>query len=298
MVVAALPFPDIDPVLIDIPLGPLHLAIRWYALAYIVGLIAAWRLVVAALKRPALWRDATPPMPAPRAEDLLTWCILGVVLGGRLGFVLFYQPGHYLANPGDILKVWEGGMSFHGGVLGVLVGGVIFCLRNGVPMLPMADAMAMGTPIGLMLGRLANFINGELWGRPTTVAWAFEFPDAPCGPGWLLACTRHPSQLYEAGLEGALLAALLIWGAFRGGWLRDPGLSVGVFVAGYGLSRYVVEFFREADAQFVSVSNPMGHVIRFTDTLGVSMGQVLSLPMVAVGLGLVAWALVRRPRAA
>lgn len=275
-----LPFPDIDPVLFGFSMFGLTIAIRWYALAYIAGLLLGWRYVVLLCRRPALW-GGRPAMPPERADDLLTWMILGVILGGRLGYVLFYQPAFFAANPAQVLAVWQGGMSFHGGLLGVATGVIAFSLKNGYPILKVGDAVAAAAPIGLFFGRLANFINGELWGRPSTVPWAVVFPspEAQACPGdWAGPCARHPSQLYEATLEGLLLFAILAF-AIRRGALARPGRVFGLFLIGYGLARIVVEGFRQADAQFVGPDNPHGHVL-----LGLTMGQLLTLPMIAVGL--------------
>ena len=175
-------------------------------------------------------------MTAEQVERLLTWVIFGVILGGRLGFVLFYQPGHYLANPGEILKVWEGGMSFHGGFLGVVVAVAVFCRREGIALLPTADLMAAATPPGLLLGRIANFINAELWGRPTSLPWGVAFPGeaAQTCEGILASAPATPRQLYEAVLEGLILGLALLWLVFRRGWLAFPGRIMGVFLAGYG----------------------------------------------------------------
>jgi len=283
----AIPFPDMDPVLVSFDLFGIEFAIRWYALAYIAGLVLGWRYVAWLCARPALWGGASP-MPAKRAEDLLTWMVFGVILGGRLGFVLFYQPGYYLAHPGQILAVWQGGMSFHGGFLGVVAAVVGFGLRNGVDPVRLGDAVAAAAPIGIFFGRVANFVNGELWGRPTDAPWGVVFPNAECPLPWPEACARHPSQLYEAGLEGLLLGLLLLL-AIRRGALARPGRVIGLFLAGYGLARLVVEGFRQADAQFVTALNPWGHVIRLSPELGLTMGQILSLPMLLAGLALVAW---------
>jgi phosphatidylglycerol:prolipoprotein diacylglycerol transferase len=233
-------------------------------------------------------------MTPAQVESLLTWVILGVVLGGRLGFVLFYQPGYYLQNPGHILRVWEGGMSFHGGFLGVVVAGMIFCRQNRIPMLSAADLMAIVAPIGIGLGRLANFINAELWGRPTTLPWGVAFPGeaAQTCPGIVGICARHPSQLYEAALEGALLFAVLIWVAYRKDWLATPGRIAGLFFAGYGMGRFLVEFLRQPDAQFVTDGNPLGLALHLGG-YGLTMGQILSLPMIIVGL----WFILRARRA-
>lgn len=277
---AAISFPQIDPVLVSVDVFGLHLAIRWYALAYIAGLLLGWRYVVALCRRPRLWGGGGAPMRPEQVDDLLTWMILGVIIGGRLGYVLFYQPAFFAANPGEILAVWRGGMSFHGGFLGVLAGIVGFGLRNGLPVLRVGDAVAAAAPIGLFFGRIANFINAELWGRPTTVPWGVVFPGADCPPGWPVACARHPSQLYEAVLEGVVLFLLLAV-ALRRGALARPGRVAGLFLAGYALARIFVEFFRQADAQYVTPDNPFGHVLA-----GLTMGQILSLPMLLAGVGL------------
>ncbi len=283
---SVLQFPDIDPAIFTIHLFGLDLALRWYALAYIAGLVLGWRYVAALCRRPGLW-GGTAPMAPERADDLLTWMILGVIVGGRLGFVLFYQPAYYGAHPGEILAVWQGGMSFHGGFLGVVAGVAGFAWRNGLDVLRLGDAVAAAAPIGLFFGRLANFINAELWGRPTDVPWAVAFPNAPCPDGAVETCGRHPSQIYEAALEGALLFLVILW-AIRRGALARPGRVIGIFLVGYGLARAFVEFFREADAQFVTADNPMGQVIRLGE-VGLSMGQLLSLPMILVGAALLAW---------
>jgi len=290
---AILSFPDISPDIFSIPIGGITLALRWYALAYILGLVLAWRWVMLLMNRPALWQGDTPPMPARQAEDLLTWVILGVILGGRLGFVLFYQPGYYLANPLEILMVWQGGMSFHGGFLGVIVAGVLFSRRHGLPVASIGDSFAVTASIGLFFGRIANFINAELWGRPSTLPWAVEFPGdwaQACPVDWVGPCARHPSQLYEAGLEGLLLGIVMFWLAHRRGWLKTPGALTGVFFLIYGASRSFVELFRQADAQYVSADNPWGHVIRFSADWGLTMGQTLSLPMILIGITLIWWA--------
>lgn len=279
-----IPFPSISPEIFTIQIGGAAFSLRWYALAYLAGLIAGWRIMVALMRRSALWGGSAPTGPE-RIEDLLTWIIAGVVLGGRLGFVLFYEPAYYLAHPGQILRLWEGGMSFHGGFLGVVIAAWVWAGVHGVPRLRLADALAVATPVGLGLGRVANFINAELWGRPTSLPWGVIFPGeaAQDCPGIAGPCARHPSQLYEAGREGVLLALALLW-LVRAGGLRRPGLALGVFLAGYGAARFVVEFFRQADAQFITPDNPLGHVIG-GPVWGVSMGQALSLPMIAAGGG-------------
>ncbi|MCA8883996.1 MAG: prolipoprotein diacylglyceryl transferase [Rhodobacteraceae bacterium] len=282
----ALPFPPLSPELFSLQIGGISFALRWYALAYIAGLLIGLWLVRRALARPGLWLDGRAPMTAAQAESLLTWVILGVVLGGRLGFVLFYQPAYYAANPADILKIWQGGMAFHGGLAGVIIAAALFCWRHKLAPLSVADMLALAAPVGLFLGRIANFINAELWGRPTDLPWGVIFPGAAaqtCPAGWPVPCARHPSQLYEAGLEGLVLGAVLLSLAFAGGALKVPGRIAGLFFLGYGLSRLTVELFRQADAQFITPDNPWGHVIRLGE-FGLTMGQVLSLPMVAAGL--------------
>ncbi|MDJ0638877.1 MAG: prolipoprotein diacylglyceryl transferase [Paracoccaceae bacterium] len=289
-----IPFPDISPVLVEIPLGFTTVPIRWYALAYIVGIYLGYVLVKRTLAKPALWKNDTPPMTGEQLEAFLTWIILGVILGGRIGYVLFYGQGQFWTDPLSIFRVWEGGMSFHGGLLGVVIAGALFCWKNKVSAWGVADCLALGTPPGLLLGRVANFINAELWGRPTDLPWGVIFPGAAAQdcPGITGPCARHPSQLYEAALEGLLLGALLIAMVYAGRWLKRPGVICGTFIAGYGLSRFIVEYFRQADAQFITADNPLGHVLRMGEA-GVTMGQLLSLPMVAIGLIILAIALRR-----
>jgi phosphatidylglycerol:prolipoprotein diacylglycerol transferase len=289
-----LPFPNVSPELFSITIFGIDFALRWYALAYIAGILIGWRIAVAAVKRPALWPSNTPPMRSEQVEELLTWVILGIILGGRLGFVLFYQPGYYLANPGQILAIWQGGMSFHGGLIGVIVAALIYCQRAGIPLRPAADMMALATPPGLLLGRISNFINAELWGRPTSLPWGVQFPGEAaqsCGQIVGEICARHPSQLYEAALEGLLLGAVLVWLAFRRDALKTPGTMVGLFIGGYGAARFLVEFVRQPDAQFVSPGNPLGlawHVGGY----GLTMGQLLSIPMILIGIYL--WSTAKR----
>lgn len=292
--IAAIPFPEISPDLFSIEIGSFSFALRWYALAYIAGILIAWRLGVAAVRASRLWPDDTAPMTPRQIEDMLTWIILGVILGGRLGFVLFYQPGFYLANPGQILQVWNGGMAFHGGLLGVIVAAWVYTRRHKIPQIQAADLIAYSVPVGLLLGRLANFVNGELWGRATDVPWGVVFPDprAQICPGIEGACARHPSQLYEAALEGLILGLVLIAMVWRGGALKRPGTVCGTFFAGYGVSRFIVEFFRQPDPQFVSAGNPMGLAWQI-DGWGLTQGQALSLPMIALGLWLI-WRARRR----
>ncbi|MEN8657503.1 prolipoprotein diacylglyceryl transferase [Marivita sp.] len=289
-----LPFPNVSPELFSISVFGMEFALRWYALAYIAGILIGWRIAVAAVKRSIFWAENAPPMRPEQVEELLTWVILGVILGGRLGFVLFYQPAYYLQNPSEIIAVWQGGMAFHGGLIGVIVAALIYCLKEGLPLRQTADMMALATPPGLLLGRVANFINAELWGRPTDLPWGVQFPGQAaqaCGQAISEICARHPSQLYEALMEGFLLGVVLLWLAFRRGALKVPGQIFGLFIGGYGAARFLVEFVRQPDAQFVSVGNPLGlawHVGGY----GLTMGQILSLPMIAIGLYL--WISARR----
>ena len=286
---AYIPFPNLTPEIFSVDLFGMTFSLRWYALAYIVGLILGWRLVLRLISTPRLW-SGTPPMTADQVERLLTWVILGVILGGRMGYVLFYQPAHFLANPAEIIRVWEGGMSFHGGFLGVVTAAYLFFRRENIPMLSAADLLALAAPIGLFLGRLANFINAELWGRPTDLPWGVVFPGeaAQTCPGIAGLCARHPSQLYEAALEGLLLGAVVLWLAYRRGWLRFPGRIMGLFIAGYGMARFLVEFVRQPDAQFVTEGNPLGLYLH-VGGWGLTAGQCLSLPMILIGL----WFLTR-----
>jgi phosphatidylglycerol---prolipoprotein diacylglyceryl transferase len=288
-----IPFPDLSPTLFEIEIGGFTFALRWYALAYIVGLIVGWQMVTRAVRDPAL-RSGVAPMTAEQVERLLTWVIFGVILGGRAGYVLFYDDTPLLSDPLHILRVWEGGMSFHGGFAGVIVAGLIFCKREGIALLPTADLMAVAAPPGLLLGRLANFVNAELWGRQTDLPWGVIFPGtaAQTCAGVVGVCARHPSQLYEAALEGLVLGAVLIWLGWRRGAFRTPGLVLGVFLAGYGLARVAVEFVRQPDVQFVSDGNPLGLAVQMGGW-GLTMGQLLSLPMIIVGL----WFLLRARRA-
>jgi phosphatidylglycerol:prolipoprotein diacylglycerol transferase len=261
-------YPGFDPVMLRF--GPF--AIRWYALAYILGLVVGWRL----LRRLA---GEAPRVASPeQVDDFLSWATLGVVLGGRLGYVLFYQPAAYLAHPLSILEVWHGGMSFHGGMLGVVIATLWFARRNGIVLLGFADRLAVCAPIGLGFGRIANFINGELWGRvaPEWLPWAMIFPQAGPEP-------RHPSQLYQAVLEGLVLFLVLFILSRRPAIRARFGLLAGVFFAGYAIARMTGEVFREPDAFLGFLPG------------GLTMGQVLSLPMLLVG-GILIFHACRRRR--
>lgn len=292
---ATLPFPDISPEIFTIAVFGMEFSLRWYALAYIVGILIGWRIVVLAAKTPRLWRAERPVMTPAQIEDLLFWVVLGVIFGGRLGYVLFYQAGSYLSDPLAIVRIWEGGMSFHGGAIGVIVAAFLYTKRNNLPTLSVGDMITLGLAPGLLLGRVANFINAELWGRPTDLPWGVAFPTqaAQYCPDVAGICARHPSQLYEALLEGLLLGALLIWMTWRRGALKREGLLTGVFLAGYGAARFIVEFVRQPDAQFVTEGNPLGLALQ-VGGYGLTMGQLLCIPMILVGVFLI----LRAPRQA
>jgi phosphatidylglycerol:prolipoprotein diacylglycerol transferase len=269
-VLPVLPFPAINPVLISI--GPL--AVRWYALAYIVGIIAGWFYARAIIASKKLW-GGPAPVTLAEFDDFIIWITLGIILGGRVGYVLFYNLPHFIDHPREIFELWNGGMSFHGGFLGCAVAIIAFALRRGLPILSLGDLTTAVAPIGLFLGRIANFINGELWGRPTDVPWAVIFPNG--GP-----IPRHPSQLYEATLEG--LALLLLLGVMvRLGALKRPGLVTGAFAVGYGVARIFCECFREPDAQLGFLWS------------GLTMGMLLCIPLILAGIGIIAFALRRQP---
>src|SRR5277367_2713709 len=270
-VLPVIPYPAINPILISI--GPL--AIRWYALAYIVGIIAGWFYARALIKSEKLW-GGPAPFTVLDFDDFVVWITLGIIIGGRTGYVLFYNLPFFLAHPLHIFELWTGGMSFHGGVAGCVVAIVLFALRRHIPILSLADVSAGVAPIGLFLGRIANFINGELWGRPTDVPWAMVFPNA--GP-----MPRHPSQLYEAALEGVVL--FIVLGLLvRFGALKRPGVVTGCFGLGYGVARITCEFFREPDAQLGFLWG------------GLTMGMLLCIPLMLAGIGLLGFVLARAPK--
>ena len=289
--IAMIPFPNVSAELFSVTLFGMTFALRWYALAYIAGILISWRIGLRAVRAPHLWAHNSPAMRPEQIEDLMTYVVLGVILGGRLGYVIFYQPAYYLANPAETLALWQGGMSFHGGLLGVIAAGWLFTARNGLSKLGTADIMALGVTPGLFLGRLANFFNAELWGRQTDVPWGVVFPGkaAQYCPAVVGACARHPSQLYEGILEGIVLSIILFYMAWRRGALHAPGRIAGVFFAGYGLARFCVEFVRQPDAQFISEGNPLGLAWHMSG-MGLTMGQILSLPMIFLGLYLIAQA--------
>ena len=280
-------FPDISPDLFTITISGFHFALRWYALAYIAGILAAWRIMVLLVRRKSLWGGRTTASEV-QIENLISWLILGIIIGGRLGYVLFYQPTYYLSNPAEILKVWQGGMAFHGGFLGVVVVAIAFSKQQKIPLLATADLLAIAAPVGLMLGRLANFINAELWGRPTTLPWGVAFPGEAAQACATAAqvCVRHPSQLYEAFLEGLVLALILAYLALRKGWLTHVGAIFGMFLTFYASARFMVEFVRQPDVQFITAHNPLGLAFQMQG-YGLTMGQTLSLPMIGFGLLLI-----------
>jgi len=278
----ALAFPDFDPVLVQV--GPV--AIRWYGLAYIGGIMLGWPYARAIVRSQRLW-GGPAPITLVDIDDFVLWASLGVILGGRIGYVLFYNPAHFASHPVEILQPWKGGMSFHGGFAGVVVAVVLFARSRNIPMLSLGDVICAVYPIGHFFGRVANFVNGELWGRPSDVPWAMVFcnarimaasSDGRCPAGTL---PRHPSQLYEAALEGLLLLIVLRLLIGKGA-LKRPGLVIGAFAVGYGLMRCFCELFREPDSQLGFFWG------------GVTMGMLLSLPLLLAGLSLI-WNAFRRP---
>jgi phosphatidylglycerol:prolipoprotein diacylglycerol transferase len=263
------PFPKFDPVLIH--LGPL--AIRWYALAYIAGILLGWRYCTGLVRSAKLWPPAAPPATPVQLDDLVLWITLGVIVGGRVGYIAFYGRDQFASDPMEMLRLWHGGMSFHGGFLGVVTSVVVFALVNRIDMLRLGDLVAPCAPIGLFFGRLANFINGELWGRPTSLPWGIVFPNAPD------ALPRHPSQLYEAGLEGLMLFLILRWASHRAHWLSRRGAMTGLFMLFYGAFRISLENVRSPDIGMPNFP------------FGLTMGMILSIPMVLTGGALIVWAL-------
>jgi len=265
-----IPFPAFDPVAVSI--GPF--VVRWYALSYIVGILLGWVYARAIIRNERNW-GGPAPLTVTDYDDFIVWVTLGIILGGRTGYVLFYNLPHFAAHPAEIVEVWKGGMSFHGGFIGCVLAVMLFAWKRGIPFLSLGDITCAAGPIGLFLGRLANFVNGELWGRTTDVPWAIVFPNAGLLP-------RHPSQLYEAGLEGIVLFAILAI-AIRLGALRRPGLVIGLFAMFYAVFRSFNELFREPDPQLGFLWG------------GVTMGQLLSVPLFIAGACFAAYAL-RHPR--
>jgi phosphatidylglycerol---prolipoprotein diacylglyceryl transferase len=268
MPILALQFPAFDPVLISI--GPF--SIRWYALAYIVGILLGWVYARALIRAESLW-GGTAPLTILDFDDFVLWVTLGIIVGGRTGYVLFYNLPHFAEHPAEIVQLWNGGMSFHGGFAGCVLAVVLFARRRSISILSLGDLTCAAGTIGLFLGRIANFINGELWGRPTDVPWAMVFPGG--GP-----LPRHPSQIYEAVLEGLVLFGVL-WLFMRAGALKRPGLVIGAFAVGYSIARITCEFFREPDPQ-------LGFLWR-----GLTMGMLLSVPLMLTGFAFIAVAMKR-----
>ncbi|MEZ5734298.1 MAG: prolipoprotein diacylglyceryl transferase [Novosphingobium sp.] len=246
--------------------------LRWYSLAYLAGIVLGYWHLTRMVKAPGA------PLAQRHADDLFFYCTLGIILGGRLGYATFYAPELW-TDPGALVSLWHGGMSFHGGVLGVLIAITWVTWRGGLNFLRIADYIATCVPFGMLFGRLANFVNGELWGRPADVPWAMIFPADPTG------LARHPSQLYEAGLEGAAMIAIMLTLFWKTQARFRPGLLAGVFAFGIALARFTVEYFREPDAQLAE----------FAARTGLSMGQWLTIPLMAIGLLFVVRALMRPP---
>jgi len=268
---AIMPYPEIDPIAFSV--GPVD--VHWYGIAYVVGIMLGWFYARRLIETPRLWAGEAP-MSRVQLDDFLVWAAVGIILGGRIGYILFYDFPNVAAEPLRAIQIWNGGMSFHGGFAGTTLAMLLFARRHRIPVWSLFDIVAAVVPIGLFFGRIANFVNGELWGRLSDAPWAVVFPQA--GP-----FARHPSQLYEAGLEGIVLLAVLALAIWRFDALKRPGLVTGIFVCGYALSRITVEFFREPDAQ-------LGYLYGGWLT----MGMLLSLPMLAVGV----WAIFRARAAA
>jgi phosphatidylglycerol:prolipoprotein diacylglycerol transferase len=268
----------------DLGLSPVALdlgffELRWYSLAYLAGIFIGYWYLLKLIKQPGA------PMARRHADDMVFYSALGIILGGRLGYVLFYNLSYYLENPVDILKLWDGGMSFHGGVIGTTLGILYLARKEKLPWLRIHDYVACCVPFGLLFGRLANFVNHELWGAPTDVPWAVRFPEVVAGLT-ALGPPRHPTQIYEALLEGVVLFAILAWMFWRTEARYQPGKLVGAFIFFYGCFRFAIEFVREPDAQLVE----------FAQATGLHMGQWLSLPMILGGLYLMLTAKRRRVR--
>lgn len=270
MPLLVIPYPQFDPILVQF--GPF--AVRWYALAYIGGILLGWLYARAIIRRQRYW-GGPAPVTTLELDDFILWATFGVIVGGRLGYVLFYNLPYFIDHPAEILQVWHGGMSFHGGFTGCVLAVILFARKRGLPILSLGDIICTVGPFGLFLGRIANFINGELWGRPADVSWAMVFPSGGPTP-------RHPSQLYEAALEGLVLLVILAL-LVRAGALKRPGLIIGVFAVGYAVARTVAEFFREPDAQLGFLWG------------GATMGQLLSVPLFLAGLAFIAYALRHKP---
>jgi phosphatidylglycerol:prolipoprotein diacylglycerol transferase len=280
MSVWVISFPNFDPVALQI--GPV--AVKWYGLAYLAGLLFGWLYIRRLLSEPQLWAGNRAPFTVAQVDDLLLYITAGVVLGGRLGFVIFYEPSYYLANPQDIIAVWKGGMAFHGALVGCIAAIWAFAYRNGVNPWSTSDLVTASVPIGLFFGRLANFINGELYGRPTTVPWGMVFPEAQLNHPAVEPTPRHPSQLYEAALEGVVLFLVLRLMTHRYGALKRPGLVAGTFLAGYALARSTAELFREPHFAHAFNIGPL------------TPGIVYSIPMLLAGVLIIQLARTRQLR--
>ncbi|WP_287156329.1 prolipoprotein diacylglyceryl transferase [Euryhalocaulis sp.] len=283
MIEAGLPFPEwLQPNIFTI--GPVELfgrewafPLRWYALAYIAGLLLGWRYVLMLVRRDRLWTrepgaKGKSPISPEAVDDMFIWAVVGVIAGGRLGYVLFYDTSLIWTNPLQILMTWQGGMSFHGGLIGVGLAIWFFARSRGIGVLRLADLFAAATPIGLFFGRIANFVNGELWGRQTDLPWAIRFPAGDYVP-------RHPSQLYEALMEGLILFAVIFAATWRFKSLSRPGMNTGLFLVGYGVSRILLEFVRAPDEHMQALYDQY--------TFGITMGMMLSVPMALAGLWLI-----------
>jgi phosphatidylglycerol:prolipoprotein diacylglycerol transferase len=300
---ASIPFPNVSPALFsykirqwdfvlmgqDFSLGGFEFAIRWYALAYIFGILVASWLIRRIIRMPNIWPNKNSALTEKNLDSLMTWMIIGIIFGGRLGYVFFYKPFEYISDPISALRIFDGGMSFHGGFLGVIVAGTLFCQKYEISILKAADVIAVSAPSGLLFGRLANFINAELWGRETTVPWAVIFPGYSaqnCIESVVGACARHPSQLYEALGEGLILGGVLLFLVFKTSAFRRTGLLTGVFSFGYGMVRFLVELVRQPDFHYQSLENPVGYALQLSNW-GLTMGQILSLPMIGIGIWLI-----------
>jgi phosphatidylglycerol:prolipoprotein diacylglycerol transferase len=298
----ALQFPDFDPVALPIPaihLGALTLGpfgIKWYALGYIAGILLGWRYCVGLIRNPKIWHGRSPTATAPQIDDLILWITLGVILGGRIGYILFYmlvdplQRVELMAHPLEVFEIWNGGMSFHGGFLGVAIAVALFARFNRIDLLMLADLIAPAEPIGHFFVRIANFVNGELWGRVTHVPWGMVFCNAHIMAANNGACPagldpRHPSQLYEATLEGLVMFIVLRWTTHHAGWLQKRGAIFGLWLTGYGLARTALEWVRNPDEGMPNFP------------LGLTMGMMLSIPMFLIGLWLLWRAFHERPPA-
>ena len=288
-----IPFPNISPEIFAISVGGIEIALGWYALSYIVGFFLALYMMKSFVQKDNLWLSNQAPLRTDQLDEMLTYLIVGVIIGGRLGYVLFYNFRYYLINPTDVIRIWDGGMSFHGGFVGVVIAVILFCKINSIQIWVTSDLVALSTPPGLFLGRVSNFINAELWGRPTDLPWGVVFPgvSAQQCEGVVGLCARHPSQLYEAILEGIILLFILLILALKGA-LRRPGLITGFFGLWYGASRFFIEYYRVPDPQFFSDDNPYGFAFVIFGDLGITMGQALSLPMIFIGIAIIFLSLI------